>query len=307
MKLHIENKEVNLPDFLMIGGAKCGTTTIFQYLQLQSEIFLPENKEPFYFSFGNSPSTYTDKRFNNVIIWKKEDYLKLFEKATPNQIVGEASTSYLYTAEKTIENIKDIYGERAQELKIIAILRNPVDRAFSHYTHLVRNGIEQLSFVEAIQPETIETRSKIMWGFDYTGYGMYAAQLVKFKSYFKNALILQYEELSEPKKMMQKIYEFLEIQNPIVTDDVIAANPSGIPKSKIATSLIRNKSIKKLIKRIAPAAMLPALRQWKDRLLKKSVVKPAMSEDNVSYLRSYFNDDISKLESLLNKDLSSWK
>ncbi|MFM1998576.1 MAG: hypothetical protein RL204_523 [Bacteroidota bacterium] len=307
MKIQIENKDVNLPDFLMIGSAKCGTTTIFQYLQQQPSIFLPENKEPFYFSFGNKPSTYTDSRFNSMVTWKKEEYFKLFETAGTNQIIGEASTSYLYTATKTIENIKSIYGKKAHELKIIVILRNPTDRAFSHYTHLVRNGIEKLTFKEAIKSENIDKRSKEMWGFDYTGYGMYGEQFKPFKEYFKNILVLQYEELSEPKLMMGKIYNFLGITNPIVVDKVIEANPSGIPKSKIATSLIRNKRIKKIIKSIAPNAMFPALQRLKDRLLKKSVVKPEMSIESRQYLRSFFQDDISLLESLINKDLSSWK
>jgi hypothetical protein len=120
-------------------------------------------------------------------------------------------------------------------------------------------------------------------------------------------LVLQYEELTEPKIMMGKIYNFLDLKNPIIADKVIEANPSGIPKSKIATSLIRNKRIKKIIKSIAPSAMFPALQRWKDRLLKKSVVKPQMSVESRQYLQSFFQDDISLLESLINKDLSSWK
>lgn len=307
MKIIHGNNEVDLPDFLLAGSAKCGTTTIFQYLQRQSSVFLPELKEPFYFSFGNEKPTYTDARFNSKVIWKTEEYVALFKNAKTSQLIGDASTSYLYTAEKTIQNVKSLYKEKASDLKIIVILRNPAERAFSHYTHLIRNGIEKLEFSEAITPQNIEQRSKEMWGFDYTGYGLYGAQMEVFKNFFKHILVLDYEELAQPNQMMEKIYTFLDIKNPIKVEEKIEANPSGVPKSKFVTALIRSKRFKKIIKQITPSKALPIFQKMKDSLLKKSIVKPKISEQDNQYLREFFRKDIEKLERILNKNFNSWK
>jgi hypothetical protein len=307
MKIIHGNNEVDLPDFLLAGSAKCGTTTIFQYLQRQSSVFLPELKEPFYFSFGNEKPTYTDARFNSKVIWKTEEYLALFQNAKSTQLIGDASTSYLYTAEKTIQNVKSLYKEKASDLKIIVILRNPTERAFSHYTHLIRNGIEKLNFSEAITPQNIEQRSREMWGFDYTGYGMYGAQMEVFKNFFKHILVLDYEELSQPNQMMEKIYTFLDIKNPVKVEEKIEANPSGVPKSKFVTALIRSKRFKKILKQITPSKALPIFQKMKDSLLKKSIVKPKISEQDNQYLREFFRKDIEQLERILNKNFNSWK
>ena len=307
MKIIHGNNEVDLPDFLLAGSAKCGTTTIFQYLQRQSSVFLPELKEPFYFSFGNEKPTYTDARFNSKVIWKTEEYVALFKNAKTSQLIGDASTSYLYTAEKTIQNVKSLYKEKASDLKIIVILRNPAERAFSHYTHLIRNGIEKLEFSEAITPQNIEQRSKEMWGFDYTGYGLYGAQMEVFKNFFKHILVLDYEELAQPNQMMEKIYTFLDIKNPVKVEEKIEANPSGVPKSKFVTALIRSKRFKKIIKQITPSKALPIFQKMKDSLLKKSIVKPKISEQDNQYLREFFRKDIEKLERILNKNFNSWK
>ena len=307
MKIIHGNIEVDLPDFLLAGSAKCGTTTIFQYLQRQSSVFLPELKEPFYFSFGNEKPTYTDARFNSKVIWKTEEYVALFKNAKTSQLIGDASTSYLYTAEKTIQNVKSLYKEKASDLKIIVILRNPAERAFSHYTHLIRNGIEKLEFSEAIAPQNIEQRSKEMWGFDYTGYGLYGAQMEVFKNFFKHILVLDYAELAQPNQMMEKIYTFLDIKNPVKVEEKIEANPSGVPKSKFVTALIRSKRFKKIIKQITPSKALPIFQKMKDSLLKKSIVKPKISEQDNQYLREFFRKDIEKLERILNKNFNSWK
>jgi hypothetical protein len=307
MKIIHGNNEVDLPDFLLAGSAKCGTTTIFQYLQRQSSVFLPELKEPFYFSFGNEKPTYTDARFNSKVIWKTEEYVALFKNAKTSQLIGDASTSYLYTAEKTIQNVKSLYKEKASDLKIIVILRNPAERAFSHYTHLIRNGIEKLEFSEAITPQNIEQRSKEMWGFDYTGYGLYGAQMEVFKNFFKHILVLDYAELAQPNQMMEKIYTFLDIKNPVKVEEKIEANPSGVPKSKFVTALIRSKRFKKIIKQITPSKALPIFQKMKDSLLKKSIVKPKISEQDNQYLREFFRKDIENLERILNKNFNSWK
>ena len=159
-------KNHRLPDFIIPGAAKSGTTSLYQILNQHPDIFFPKSKkEPFYFSFGGEKPNYEDEQFNAIPVYQTDDYLNLYTEADDSQICGDASTSYLYLHEESIANMKKLYGDDLAEVKVIIILRNPVDRAFSHYTYLVRNGFENRPFEEAILPENIELWKKKRWGF----------------------------------------------------------------------------------------------------------------------------------------------
>ena len=147
-----EKNKFRLPDFIIPGAAKSGTTTLYRVLAGHPELYFPENrKEPFYFSFGGEAPVYEDRAFVNHLIWNTREYLDLYRGAGDDQLAGDASTSYLYTHKEAIRNMRALYGNQLREVKIIILLRNPVQRAYSHYTYLVRNGFETRSFEEAVK------------------------------------------------------------------------------------------------------------------------------------------------------------
>ena len=131
MLIEFENGELKLPDFLIIGAARSGTTSLYYSLRRHPGVFMPDLKEPFYLSFVDEIPEFTGLHFLRERMWTTRDYAELFAEAGDGQLLGEASTSYLYMYEKTIANIQQVYGRAAESLRLIAILRNPVERTFS--------------------------------------------------------------------------------------------------------------------------------------------------------------------------------
>ncbi len=295
----------HLPDFIIPGAAKSGTTTLYKILSQHPGIFFPAaRKEPFYFSFGDTQPAYTDNDFCQNLIWRKDDYLELYAHVPANKMAGDGSTSYLYTASSTISNMRELYGDRLAQVKVVIILRNPVERAFSHYTYLIRNGLENRSFQEAISPNGIETWKNKRWGFDYIKYGMYYEQVKLFMETFNHCKIVLTGDLKRS-ETIEDILSFLGVSLLQLKSD-IKANPSGIPKSRMLVNLMRtNPFLKKLVS-LLPEQMKHTALDHRDRIMSKMLVKNPIPENEKAYLLHVYREDIQNLASLIKRDLEKW-
>jgi len=203
-----------LPDFIIIGAQRSGTTTLFRNLIKHPEIFHPIKKEIHYFDFY----------FNNGLNWYKKHFpiiiKKLFyEVIQKDFITGEATPYYLYHSdvpERVLNTIPDV--------KIIVLLRNPVDRAYSHYWQEVRKGYEKLSFEEALEKENerlalnsdiISLKNEFNYRhYSYFSRGIYIDQLLNWSKYFSfdRFLIIQSENFfKEPQFVFNKVFRFLNL------------------------------------------------------------------------------------------------
>ena len=181
---------MKLPNFLIVGAAKSGTTSLFHYLKQHPEVFMPSFKEPQYLV----ASKVRGRVFKNISVL--EDYKGLFEDAS-QKAVGEASVFYLYFYKEAIQNIKTILGD---DVKIIFVLRNPVDRAFSAYRHVSRNSLtETLSFEEALQeePGRLERNPKMTPMVMYKDMGLYNDAVQAYKESFKDVHIVLYDDFKK--------------------------------------------------------------------------------------------------------------
>ena len=140
-----------LPNFLIVGAAKSGTSSLHNYLNQHPDIFMPsfnkegmKVKEPRFLI-----KDLVENRLHNGV-WNWKEYQSLFDIVTDEKAIGESTVLYLYYFEEAIKNIKSRLDE---DVRIIIMLRNPVDRAFSAYTHVARSVKEQLSFEEALEIE----------------------------------------------------------------------------------------------------------------------------------------------------------
>ena len=205
-----------LPDFIIFGVSRSGTTSLYQYLAQHPNIEPCVIKEPRFFDM------YYDRginwyRMNFPSIWKKFAATKLKHKKF---LTGEASGAYLQNphAPRRIHNLNP-------NMKLILLMRNPIDRAFSHYKRKVKNGSEKLSFEEVIEQEQSRIKgemermendenyySPIYHSLAYLTTGLYAIRLKRWLKYFslKQILILENSELQrEPEKVYDKTIEFL--------------------------------------------------------------------------------------------------
>ena len=139
-----------MPNFLVIGAAKSGTTALYHTLKQHPQIFMSPVKEPHFFAFEGERPVYCGpgdrELFNPRVVFRLEDYVRLFDGLRAQTAVGEASVQYLMRSDAAAARIR----QHIPRAKLIAILRQPADRAYSHYIMLRSQGLERLSFTQAL-------------------------------------------------------------------------------------------------------------------------------------------------------------
>ena len=309
MKVNYKEKVYNLPDFLVVGGAKCGTTSLFYYLEQHPEIFAPSEKEPHFFSFFNTPPQYASPAELRVIS-KISDYSNFYKNADESQLLCEASTSYLYDYENTIKNIKDVYGEQFRKLKIVILLRNPADRAWSQYWQFKKFYHEPLEFEETIKASVIKDRLKKNWNYyyDYIGFGKYYNQVKAYLDEFEDVkVIFQESFLDDSKGTLESTLNFLRLNLDFDIETGRKFNPSGGTKKNLYGVLwcIKSKTQTfSLFKLILPLKIRKKLIYF---FMDKALEKKPLNDKLREVLSEEFKDDNQKLFDLLNrKEITLW-
>lgn len=292
---------VNLPDFIVIGAPRSGTTSLFFYLKQHPEIFLPKRKELHYFSsnllFENVAGP-GDRDALGGICATWEEYISYYSSADDELIVGEISPSYLYFCE-----VSECIREKLGEVKIIASLRNPVEKAFSHYQWLKRTERETLSFYDALMAET--QRQAQGWGdmWRYAEGSLYADRIKKYLSVFgtKNVKIILAEELfTTPDKVMEALLAFLSVDTKFVLDTSISYNRSGQQRSQLIVNFFSKPNrLREFMKQFIPPAIRAKVRMT--ILDANTAEKEIMDKESEEYLKSYFHEDILRLERIIGR------
>jgi len=196
------------PDFLIVGAQKCGTYTLHNWLGSHPECFMSSIKEPHFFARFEP----WDKLLQSgSVVRNVDDYKQLFAKATNEQICGESSPSYLFetgVAERILQVIPNC--------KIIILVRDPVERAFSEYKMNLMGGYEKRSFLDAIK-EAANGRERTSWA-DFPLYielSKYGTQVARYYNIFpeEQILLMTLDELAQfSVRTMKKVSRFLGIQ-----------------------------------------------------------------------------------------------
>jgi hypothetical protein len=289
-----------LPDFLIVGVARCGTTSLFHYLSQHPELEASRLKEPKYFSSAsaknrNGPG---DSLINLSEVKTQEDYLRLWSDS--NRLKFEASSDYFYHFNVTISRIKSEIGD----IPIIIALRNPKERSFSSYMNLVRDSREHLAFEKALEMESDRIEAGYDWMWHYSTGSFYSEGVNSFLNNFSNVHIVLFENLSmSPKQTLKEICTFLNVDNSFNFDTNIKFSQSGKAKNILIKTLTKRDGllgyIRLLVLKFIPRSLLQKISSdWFD----KESTPPFPST-----ISNEFNKDISKLEDLLKRDLTHWK
>ena len=302
-----DNHTPLLPNFLIAGAAKSGTTALYYQLKGHPEIYLSPVKEPCFFSGCvlelPQPGIDDHKKF---YVKSYQEYCKLFEGAAGKKAIGEASADTIYFHDKTIPLVKEFLGDP----KIIIMLRNPVDRAYSAYLHLVRDDREYLSFEEALKEE--EKRIGLDWQcmWHYKTRGMYYNQVKAFKENFSRVAVFLYDDFkSDSPGVIRQVCEFLEVDTAYQPENTGSQyNVSGVPRFKSLNRMFLMKNVwQRTIRNIGRRLLTEdGWVKFRDGVRKKLVVKTAMKPETRVYLQNEFREDILKLRDLLGRDLSAW-
>ena len=298
---------MKLPNFLIIGAAKSGTTALYAYLKQHPQIFMSPFKEPRFFAFQDNPPRFQGPRdqanaINNKTITSIDKYLDLFKGVTTEIAIGEASPAYIHVP-GTAERIQRLIPN----VKLIAILRHPAERAFSSFLHLKREGYEPLDFGQALIEESNRTSKNWEFLWQYKGLGFYYEQLNQYYRVFDQTQIrvYLYDDLQEnPENLMRDIFEFLNVDSSFVPDTSKKINTSGIPKSKkLKEFLGKPDYVKSLLKPFFPKKLRKNLVYY---LQQKNLQRPSISLDQRTHLTREYHADILKLQGLIKRDLSHW-
>lgn len=283
---------ITKPNFFIVGTPKSGTTSLFNYLEDHPEVFVPKIKEPHFFSYPEIVSTY----YKTTIINSQESYNNLYKHANGYQAVGDLSSSYLFNSQSAIR-IKEFNPEA----KIIVVLRNPVDRAVSHYLMDYNLNYIQKPLLEVLRNK--EQNNKFYT--QYVELGFYEKQLKPYFDVFhpdKVLILLSDELFSNTEKTVSRIFGFIDVDPTFIPDFSKKYNQFKEPRFKIVTSLKRSRKIKWIFK------LLPGrLKNWTTNIaFDSSKVKPSFEEE-IELLQKLYESAIERTEALINKDLSSWK
>ena len=291
---------MTMPNFLIIGAMKSGTTALYYYLEQHPQIYMSPVKEPNFFCFAGQEGS------ESKSVTRIEAYRQLFKGVSEERAIGEASHCYLYEP-GAVARIQ----QYVPEAKLVAILRNPVERAYSHFLHMVRSGTEPLTdFAQALREEEVGAYQKRSYQ-DYIGRGRYYEQLNRYFDAFNSEQIrvYLYEDLDKaPIDTLQDTFRFLGVEDSFVPDVSLRRNVSGYPKYKTLDEFLRRPSpVKNALKMYLPARLRWRLSKAFDDLKTRNLVGPRAMEPEVRrQLVGVYREDILKVQELIQRDLSGW-
>lgn len=182
-----------IPEFIIVGTMKSGTSTLRHYVSQHPEIYMPSGEVHFFYEEGRG-------NWQKGLQWYKSQ----FQEASPDQITGEKTTTYSYLPD-TAERIHDILPD----VKLIWIFRDPIDRAYSNYWHAVCGGAEPLGFAEAVRRED----ERDIWK-GYVRRSQYAEQVDRYLDHFDREQMhfCLFEDLkTEPESLLKQLFQFLDV------------------------------------------------------------------------------------------------
>lgn len=299
-----------MPNFLIIGAPRSGTTTLHEELKRHPQVFMSSIKEPLFFAVEGESEPFRGPRDNQGIRDLKT-YCSLFSGVRDEKAIGEASPLYLYS-QKAPYRIKHYIPN----VKLIAILRNPIDRVYSHFLHHKLLGYENLDdFREAIEAE--EERERMRWSpfWFYRKMGLYGEQLTRYFSLFQSDQIrvFLFEDLQQnPKSLFKDIAQFLGIDGGLVIKAPAVHNASGYPINvKLNTFLTQPNFISTILRPFLSekARLKLRLKVW-DVILRgvrqSNLRKPPLRPEVREWLIEYYREDILRTQDILRRDLSYW-
>lgn len=286
---------MSLPDFLVLGAYKSGSTALHEALRAHPQVFVPAQKGPSFFAFDGAEQT--DRPLPPGTVRRWEDYEALFDPAPADAVRGEVSPEYLANPRAAGRIRARVPGAR-----LVAILRDPVERAFSDYLMYVRDGLEpETDFGRALDAQE-ERRS----AGDPTGYyvetGFYGRQLRPYFDAFPRERIQvhMFEDFAaDPEAVLGTLFAFLGVDPARGETPERAVNVSGVPRNALVATAVRSG------RRLAP--LLPAaVRRRAKAALAHGLDRPTLAAEHRRRLVEVYREDVAELERLLRRPLDRW-
>lgn len=298
---------MGFPNFFVIGAARSGSTALYDYLGQHPEIFTSDPKEPHYFAFAGERPAFRgpgdDEMINREVVPDEAAYRALFRNADGAGAVGEGSVSYLYHASAPAGIRRAV-----PDARLLCILRNPADRAYSAFRYLRSRMYEPADdFEEALAREDarVEAGWHHMW--HYRRMGRYAEQLRRYLERFdrEQIRIYRFEDfVRDPAPVLRDCFEFLGVDPDFEPRRTPVTVPSGEPRSSLLQRyLLESPPGKDVVKRIVPGG----IRRWlSGRIRKANLEKTPMNPSLRRELLEGYREGIETLERLTGRPFTRW-
>lgn len=305
------------PNFFIIGASKSGTTSLYHYLKQHPQIYMSPVKEPRFFAFHGETleiGRYDQLSRKNLrltlsdSITEPGDYLALFNGVKDENAIGEASPLYLQIPQAAVRIHQFI-----PHAKLLAVLRNPIDRTYSRFLMHSRSGLApSKDILQTIALEDFQDASN-PWKFpQYIRGSFYDIQLQYFLEAFpaSQLRIFLYEDLQDPLKMLRDIFQFLEVDENFQPDISIRHNTASTVIQNPLMRAIINITPHSLRCKLKYALPPPVFRWYLSRRLgnchQEKINKTQCPRDAREMLRPIFHDHILRLQDMIERDLSAW-
>lgn len=293
-----------LPTFFVIGAARCGTTSMHYYLAQHPAIGMSAIKEPNHFLFRQTPAGPVpligdDRRVLAKSVPDRARYLALFDADAPAR--GDVSPLYLYTRETP-----GLLAEAAPQARLVAVLREPAARAWSHFVYLNGDLGDRMAvaFAAAVETELPLAYSPYKGGDHFLRLGRYGEQVARYLDHFpaEHLLLLRYDELvSSPATALTAVCRLIGVDETFGFDTSVRYNPGSEPRSAIG---LLDRAVRPAIpylKRLLPAGAAGRLARRRHQLRARAAAGatgPAPDATTMATLADYYADDLARLESL---------
>ena len=286
---------MTLPNFLVVGANRAGTTAMHSFLAEHPDIYMSGLKEPSFFAlFGQRPdATLRDSAFfSNQMVHTLEAYEALFSEAGGHKAIGESSTAYL-----PHPHVPTRIKSHLPAVRVIAILRDPADRAFSNYSLYRQLGLERANtFRKSLVPPPAWTHDPNGFGDRYVSRGFYASAVQRYHETFgrERVRIYLYEDwTTRPRDVLKDVFRFLEIDDSFVPD--VSPRLNEASRSPLLASVLH---------RLGPPNAKgdpPRFVGFLRRLNRRQLL-PA----DRRMLVDVYREDVIALQTLIDRDLSAW-
>jgi hypothetical protein len=293
-----------LPNFLVIGAGRSGTTSLYEYLREHPEVFMSPVKEANYFAF---PEGHEPERGPGGVLVRRDavttlaEYEALFEGAGDARAIGEASPRYLWTPEAPAR-----IDALLPDVRLVAILRNPVERAYASYLGLRRDGLEpEPTFEDALRAD--ERRQREGWPFaSLIETGRYHRHLSRYYERFPADRIRVYlhDDLrTDAAGLVRDLLSFLGVDPDFAPDTSRVHGRTGVVRNRALGVLwSRSGRVRDGLGPVVPRRVREGVRRWVLSDMERPQIEPATRAELVRV----FRPDVLALEELIGRDLSAW-
>jgi hypothetical protein len=296
---------MTMPNFLVIGASRSGTTSLYQYLKQHPQIYMCPVKEPSFFAFAGIESA-PEHPWRRHIVTDFEAYQRLFQDVTDQIAIGDVSPAYLNIPEASKRIQQYVPGA-----KLVVILRDPVGRAYSEYlARVMDSGLPFTGFAKQ-PPEMFRAGQDYdQLKYRYIRRGFYHDNLKRYFDAFDRDQIKVYlykDFKDHPLDVLHDLFRFLGVDETFVPDTSIKHGKTGIPKNKTLHMLIelwylKSHSLRDSLRPFLPAGLGGHLVRWKN----KNLVKPQLPLEVRQEWIQVYREDILQLQDLIGCDLSVW-